>query len=451
MKTDPFDPLETPTRVRYGVLAFLCALSFVLYIDRVCISQAVPVIQEDLHLTNTDMSYVLSAFILAYGLFEVPTGRWGDKYGSRGVLVRIVLWWSAFTALTGCVPYIAWQGGVLSLGLMVLVRFLFGAGEAGALPNAVRVVARWFPAGRRGAVQGLVATSTLVGGAATPSLAALLIGTVGWRWSFVLFGALGVVWAALFWRWFRDEPADHPGVNGAELRLIGPGSRGGDSHPPVPWRYVLTSANVWLLGLIVTCAAFTTYLFFSWYPKYLQSARGLDNFWSGLMASLVLAGGAVGVMGGGLLCDALTKRIGPRARRFIGFGAIASASLLLYASVLCDEPLAAAGVTAVASFVLHFQTASWWGTVTVISGRHLGALFGLMNSLGVPGAFVSPIFMGYFTDRREALGHTGRDQWDPAFAVYSAVLAVGAAAWLFVNESKSVVGEPADGPPPATP
>ena len=191
MKTDPFDPLETPTRVRYGVLAFLCALSFVLYIDRVCISQAVPVIQEDLHLTNTDMSYVLSAFILAYGLFEVPTGRWGDKYGSRGVLVRIVLWWSAFTALTGCVPYIAWQGGVLSLGLMVLVRFLFGAGEAGALPNAVRVVARWFPAGRRGAVQGLVATSTLVGGAATPSLAALLIGTVGWRWSFVLFGALG--------------------------------------------------------------------------------------------------------------------------------------------------------------------------------------------------------------------------------------------------------------------
>src|SRR5262249_24930980 len=137
--------------------------------------------------------------------------RWGDRYGSRGVLTRIVVWWSLFTALTGA---------ALSLPMLLLVRFLFGAGEAGALPNVARVVSRWFPLAVRGSVQGLVTTAALAGGTVSPTVAAYLIVWLGWRWTFVVFGAVGVVWAAAFYYWFRDDPAEHSGVNEGELQLL---------------------------------------------------------------------------------------------------------------------------------------------------------------------------------------------------------------------------------------
>ena len=138
------DPAQqaAATRTRYGVLGFLCSLAFVLYLDRVCIGQALPSIQSELGLSNDQIGYVLGAFLIAYGLFEVPTGHWGDRFGSRGVLTRIVVWWSLFTALTGA------ANGLL---VLVSVRFLFGAGEAGAYPNVARIIARWFPPGERGA------------------------------------------------------------------------------------------------------------------------------------------------------------------------------------------------------------------------------------------------------------------------------------------------------------
>src|SRR5205807_2184212 len=179
-----------PTAVRYAVLAFLCLLAFVLYIDRICISQATTSIEKDLGISDKQMGFVLAAFTVAYGLFEVPTGRWGDRYGSRGVLTRIVLWWSAFTMLTGCVWAFSLDSGLRlglrgtdwsipllfdSFALLLLVRFLFGAGEAGALPNAARVSARWFPAGRRGPVQGLLNTSMLLGGITAPIVAGYVI------------------------------------------------------------------------------------------------------------------------------------------------------------------------------------------------------------------------------------------------------------------------------------
>src|SRR6266849_2169154 len=239
-------PRVPATRVRYGVLAFLCSLSFVLYVDRICISQAAPSIESDLDISHSNMSIVFAAFTVAYGLFEVPTGRWGDRYGSRGVLTRIVVWWSAFTVLTGCVwkfgynvrlPWTDEQVPLFdSFLLLLLIRFLFGAGEAGALPNAARVVARWFPVGGRGPAQGLINTSALIGGAVAPVIAAYVIEWRGWRWAFFLFGLLGIVWALGFYRWFRDNPTEHPAVNEAERRLITSGAAGPlrSEHPPVP-------------------------------------------------------------------------------------------------------------------------------------------------------------------------------------------------------------------------
>ncbi|MGE3808115.1 MAG: MFS transporter, partial [Gemmataceae bacterium] len=260
-------PPDPASGVRYRVLGMLSLLSFILYLDRICIAQAVPAMEADLGISHTAMGLVLGAFTVAYGLFEVPTGHWGDRYGSRGVLTRIVLWWSAFTMLTGAAT---------GLIMLLIVRFLFGAGEAGALPNSARVVARWFPAPTRGWAQGVVIASALVGGAISPMVAESLIQTLGWRWAFAVLGFPGVLWAVVFYRWFRDDPAKHVAVNEAECRLIGAhASSELHEHPPVPWRLVLRSANIWLLGAVITCAAFTTYMFFSWYPTYLQDGRGV--------------------------------------------------------------------------------------------------------------------------------------------------------------------------------
>src|SRR5262245_55366145 len=162
-------------------------------------------------ISNRGMGLVLMAFTLAYGLFEVPTGSWGDRVGARKVLARIVLWWSAFTALTAA----GW--GLWSL---LAIRFLFGAGEAGAYPNTARVVTRWFPLTERGRVQGLFLAASLIGGTFAPAVTSHLIELVGWRWTFVIFGGLGLVWVTAFLWWFRDDPAGHPAVNAAELQRI---------------------------------------------------------------------------------------------------------------------------------------------------------------------------------------------------------------------------------------
>ena len=228
---------ERPTSVRYAVLGFLAAMTFVLYLDRVCISKAGPRIQEELGISNTAMGFVFAAFTLSYGLFEIPTGRWGDRYGSRGVLTRIVIWWSVFTALTGA------AGGFL---MLLLVRFLFGAGEAGALPNSARVLREWFPESSRGWAQGLVTTAMMVGGAAAPMASQALIDSVGWRWSFGVFGIIGLVWAAAFYLWFRDNPADHPATNQAERQLIAEGKIPPRKRcPSIPKSWLQTLPSTW--------------------------------------------------------------------------------------------------------------------------------------------------------------------------------------------------------------
>jgi MFS transporter, ACS family, glucarate transporter len=432
---------RTASQVRHGVLALLCLLSFILYLDRICIGQAVSDIQSDLDISHTAMGVVLGAFTLAYGLFEIPAGHWGDRHGSRGVLTRIVLWWSAFTMLTG-----AATGFVM----LLVVRFLFGAGEAGALPNAARVVARWYPPGARGPAQGIVVTSALVGGALAPVMAEYLIKGLGWRGAFFMLGIPGVLWAAYFYSWFRDDPACHPQVNEQELQYIRAGAgpaNPAEKHPAIPWRRVLASVNIWLLGGIITCGAFTTYMIFFWYPSYLKEARGVSPTLSGWLTGMVLAAGAVGSVAGGWLSDWLVRQTGERrwSRSGLGFCSLASAALAMAVSVHLDSPWLAAGCTAWACLAIHLALPTWWAVVTEISGKHLGALFGLMNSMGLPGALGSPLFLGAFVDWLKHLGYSGRSQWDPAFYIYGGVLLVGALLWLFIDATRPVVKE--TGPP----
>lgn len=429
---DAYSVRERPTRARLVLVLFLCTMAFVLYLDRVCISQALSSIKADLEISNSQMSWVLVAFTLAYGLFEIPTGAWGDRYGSRRILTRIVVWWSAFTALTAA---------CFGLYSLIFVRFLFGAGEAGAYPNAARVITRWFPPAERGRVQGLFMAASLLGGAISPIVASPLIHFFGWRWAFVTFGALGVAWAALFYSWFRDDPAEHPGVNAAELELISVDrSVHATVHGPIPWRAVFANRSIWLLGMAVSCTAFNSYFYFSWYATYLKSARGVEELASGPMAGMVLGCGAAGNLLGGFLGDFLKRRCGElvRVRRVLVSSCLCVAALLLVLSVHTNDPWLASGVASASCFILFLQQSTWWSSVVEVSGRHVGSLFGLMNGMGVFGAMGSQFFFGYFADWQAASGLTGRAQYDPAFYVFAAVLLLGVLFWQFIDSSQGL-------------
>ena len=385
-------------------------------------SAALDSIQTDLRLTNTEASYVLMAFTLAYGLFEVPTGRWGDRIGGRRVLTRISLWWSAFTALTGACT---------GLWTLVAVRFLFGAGEAGAFPNVARVLSRWFPDEERGRAQGLLLAASSIGGAIAPFLAAVLIQGIGWRWTFAIFGARGRGWAAGFWWWFRDDPATHPAVGPAELAHIGRRATSGDVHSAIPWAAVARSRSIYSLGLIMALSSFNSYIYFSWYPKYLKERaadppdRGRPDGVDGPRTR-----GRRGPRRG-LAVDRITRRGG--ARRGGAAWAAAPSSLRRPCSAApCGlrDPWIAAVLTALSCFAAQSTQPLWWSCAIGISGRHVGALFGLMNSVGVFGAMSSQFLVGALADWMGARGSSGREQWDPIFYIDVGVLLCAGVAWV---------------------
>jgi ACS family glucarate transporter-like MFS transporter len=440
-----------PTAVRYGVLGFLAAMTFVLYLDRVCIGQAAPQMQRELGISETWMGVVFAAFTLSYAVFEVPTGRWGDRYGSRGVLTRIVVWWSFFTILTGAAT---------GLIMLLIVRFLFGAGEAGALPNAARVLRQWFPESNRGWAQGIITTAMMIGGATAPVASQLLINSFGWRGTFVVFGVIGMLWALVFYFWFRDDPAEHPATNLAERRLIAGGRFTREpvpiqdgataheapfaddihAHGPIPWKVVLRNANIWLLGGAMMTMSAIYYMLISWYPKYLQDGRGASPDQSSWLASLVLGAGAIGCFAGGWLTDWMVCRTGSRrwgrtAQSVVGAGVAATGIL---ASLFTDNTTLASLFVAIACLGVQIQVPAWWASATQVSGRHVGALFGLMNMIGALGAICSQLFLGRFADLMKGWGYSGRDQWDPGFFVYVAIALVGMTLWALINPEKSV-------------
>jgi MFS family permease len=436
----PVDLNEPPTRVRYGVLFFLCSMAMLLYIDRSCIGVAASAMQTELKIDKDKWSYVLIAFALSYSLFEVPTGHWGDKYGSRGVITRIVVFWSLFTALTGVVE------GLLSL---VLVRFLFGAGEAGAFPNAALVLTKWFPVQQRGRVRGMITTVSMLGAAAAPPVATFLLKSVGWRWMFGILGIVGAVWSAVFYWWFRDRPADHPGTNEAERRLIDPtdGATAAptEHHEPIPWSVVVTSPNVWFLGTIMMVSATYFYLQFQWYPLYLKEARQVDDVSSAWMNMVVMLGGAAGCVLGGLLTDAVMNRTEERkwSRRLYGGGLLLLSSASVAVVPLTTSPWIATLGSSASLMFLQMSMPTWWTVVAEISGKHGASMWGLMNSMGGIGVMGSTKLIGWYLKRRETLQYTGRDVYDPLYLMMAGLFLVGVLLWLFIDPTRSVVERPA--------
>ncbi len=298
---------ESPTRARFTLIRLALALAIITYLDRVVISAAATAIRGDLGLSIEQMAWVFSAFTIAYAAFEIPSGWMGDVMGPRRVLTRIVLWWSAFTAATG----FAWN-----FSSLVTARFLFGLGEAGAFPNTSRSFAKWLPRSERGAAHGVIFMGTRLGGAVAPPLVVMLMGVIGWRQTFMVFGLLGVVWCVFWWRWFLDEPAKHPSVNQAELALI-ERELDHDAHGRFRWSELLTPNLLLIYGMYFTMG-YTLYFNLTWLPTYFQEVREFSREQSGWLSGAVLLTGGIATYFGGRLTDALVKSHGLKIGRSLG-------------------------------------------------------------------------------------------------------------------------------------
>lgn len=417
------DEPDRPTRVRWLVLIFLCALSAILYVDRICFGMALSSIKSDLGISDRDAGWLGVAFTIAYGVFEIPVGRWGDRIGPRKVLPRIAICWSLFTALTGA---------CMGWGQLLIVRFLFGVGEAGAYPNTARVLARWFPDAERARAQGFLLAASQVSLIGAMPLAALLTSRLGWRWMFVAFGTLGVIWAAAFYLWFRDDPATHPAVNDAERTHIGQTrATAVTRHNPIPWALVIANPSVWLLCGTMICGAFNSYYYYFWFPTYLKEARGLTEDGAGWLMSLLYTGASLGMLAGGMLTTRAFRTAATRdaAIRLLGGLECALAAASLWIAVRSDSSV---GLVVFAAFSLAGMAATQplvWSCIIGISGRHVGSLFGLINMSGMLGAAASQYLVGDYVDHRKQLGFDGREKWDPVFTMYVVMLLVCGVCW----------------------
>jgi MFS transporter, ACS family, glucarate transporter len=414
----------TPTKARHVVTAFCVSLAVITYIDRVSIAVAAPYITKELSLSRTQMAWALSAFGIAYALFEIPGGWLGDRLGSRRVLMRIVIWWSVFTAATG------WAGGAASL---IVIRALFGAGEAGAFPNMTRILTTWLPVKERERAQATLWLATRVTGAFTPVIVATLIGAIGWRRTFEVFGLLGVIWAVLFFRWYRDSPGDHPAVNQAELALLPPAKDTAIAHGGVPWGLIFSTPSVWLLSIQYMCLAYGWWFYINWLPSYLREARGTTVTVGALLAGLPLLLGGAGCLVSAALIPQLARRLGSVAvaRRIVAVTGFVGASICIVIFTGIADPLQAMVVLGFAGFFNDFvMPAAWAGTMDV-GGRYAGTVSGAMNTMGSLAGVSSVLVVGYL------LAWTSGN-WTLTFYISAAIYLVGAACWLFLDSHTPV-------------
>ncbi|HSP98059.1 MAG TPA: MFS transporter [Candidatus Dormibacteraeota bacterium] len=414
--------MSEPTRVRQRVLAFTLTLTAIAYLDRVCISMAAPAMKVELGISDVQMGWVFSAFTFAYALFEVPSGWLADRFGARLMLTRVVVWWSAMTAATGAVT---------GIGSLIAVRFLFGVGEAGCFPSMARAYARWLPVRERGRAFGLTLMAGALGGAATQPLVVALLESMHWRHTFMLFGGVGAVWAVAWFWWFRDEPHGHPGVNRAELALIG--NEPPEAHRHVPWATLLRDRNLLALCFMYLFAIYGWYFYLTWLPTYLLRERGFDLRHVGWLAALPLLSIATGVLIGGWLSDVLARRWGVRrGRRTPGAIGLPLAAAAIVAGIATPTATSSALFFAAAAGLAALGVSPAWAVCLEIGGRHAGVVSGAMNMFGNFGGALSPVVIGF------TLQQWGG--WTPSLLSIAVCYVLAAGCWMLIDPERPIAG-----------
>ena len=386
--------------------------------------------QEDLGLTKIQMGYAFTAFGWAYALFEIPGGWLGDRIGPRKVLMRVVGMWSVFTVATG------WAWNLMSL---VVSRFFFGMGEAGCFPNITKAFANWFPAAERVKAQGVLWLSARWGGAFTPLIVGWMLASGGegkfglglhYRWVFLIFGLLGVVWALMFYRWFRDYPKDHPSVSSAELAVIGETEHGGDHS--MPWGKLLASRTVWMLWAQYFFMSYAWYFYITWFPTYLKEQfTGMGDMQRALLACVPLFFGGIGSILAGLLSARLDVWLGSiaRTRRWLGVLGMGAAGLMLLISMQLQTPVASVLAIGLAALCSDLAMPGAWGACMDVGGRHTGALSGSMNMMGQVGGAIAPMAVPL------VLAATNNN-WSINMSLFAISYFLGAICWAFINSDE---------------
>ena len=411
-------------KVRHVVLAVLCLMYFVAYVDRVNISVAGPIIRRELGLSPTELGLIFSAFAYPYAAMQIVGGWLADRFGPRLVLAALSLLWAAATILTG----LSW--GVVSL---VVFRVLVGLGEGGAFPTAGRALTSWMPIGERAFAQGITHASSRLGGAVTPAIVLAIVAASSWRVSFVVLGCVSALWTLVWVMLFRNTPAEHPGVTRSELaELDAIAAAAGPSAERTPWRDLVS--RMWLVTLVDFCYGWSLWVFLTWLPSYLTEARGFDLNALAIMTMLPLMAGVVGDTLGGITSDALFRRTGNLrlARVAVLVVGLLGALVFIVPAARTSSPIGAVTSLAIAFFFLELTNAVLWALPMDIAGAYSGTACGMMNTgFGIAG-MISPVVFGFIIER------TGR--YDVPFLVSAGLLLVGAISSVFIDPTRTVRG-----------
>ena len=406
---------------RHQVLLVLAILSVITFLDRIAFSTAGERITKELGLTAVQWGWILGSFTLAYALFEIPTGLLGDRIGAKSVLIRVVLWWSFFTILTGFSTGFA---------MLLVVRFLFGIGEAGAYPNIAIALAKWFPANERGQAQAIIWGASRLGAGLTPLVVIPIQQHYGWEASFYVLGFVGVIWV-IFWQfWHKEEPTDAKDISADELKEI-LAKRQLDNHGAKTSIFkLLQNKNLGYLMAMYACYATGVYFFQTWLPKYLQQGRGVSENELKLIGSAPFLLAALGCFLGGFLSDIAVKKYGKKwGRRIVPIVGLGISGICLVVSALTINNTIAIILLSLGMAFMDVTAPVAWAVSMDIGGTRSGSISGAMNSAGLLAAYFSTVSFGYLATN---FGYNF------PVLLLGVIVMIGAFLWLKINAEETI-------------
>jgi len=419
-----------PSRIRWLILALLFLISVVTYIDRVNISVTARQMMPAYGMTDQEMGWVFSAFVVGYALFQIPGGWLADRWGVRVVLTVALLWWSICTAFTAMVAATSLASLFGVVGALMLVRFSLGVGEAVALPAFNRAVTNWLPADRRGLGIGIAIGGIGLGSAMTPPIAAWVMVNWGWPTVFFLASLLGIGMALLWWLLSRNHPHEHPWVNAGEQALL---KREPATTTAVPWRTFSRTPTIWWLVISYSCLGYVAYVYLSWFYLYLVNVRGFDMLRGGFYASAPFIAMLVFCPLGGWVTDRLATRYGLTTGRAVaGITGMVLAGCAIALGGVVDSPFLAIASLSFGAGWLYFSVGAYWASTTDLSKAHAGTLSGLMNTGANIGGAISPTLTPWLANQWG---------WPVSLGVAAAVAILGGILWLKIDPGKGLQKE----------
>ncbi len=392
------------------ILTMLVLLGVVTFLDRINISVAGSSIMHDLNLSAAEWGWVQSAFILSYGLMQIPMGALGDRFGHRNILSLIVLWWSLFTAFTGM------AGGLASL---LVIRFMFGIGEAGSSPCSTGVISRWFEKHEVGKAQGYVWAASRMGGALTPFVVIPVMAWLGWREAFYLLGGLGIIWAVVWYFYYRDRKPQ-------TLQTV--------EQKAIPWRTILHHKQFWIICAMYFFYAFGSWFFFSWFPTFMELGRGFAKSELTYAVAVPFIMSMIGNISGGYLTDRLSKKYGLKiGRKALGSASLAISAVCMFLAAFIPGKMAVFVFLSLCFGIFDLMLPSAWALCIDLGKQHAGTISGAMNTAGNLGGFFCGILFGFLVQ--------SSGNYNLPLYMIAGMLIISACLFTLINPTKPIVEE----------